>query len=283
LTLLLQLSLSSISRAQTPACDRLPAEQKQLAEQILRSEHPYDCCDDTIAGCLERKPPCALAVRLAENICRRVARGEPREQISRALERRARTALQAGGPASIELDGVPAAGDRSAPVAVVEYACARCPYCSRITPELYRAVTEGRLRGKARLYLKLFPIRGHLHGKESGLAFLAAARLEKFWPYALHFYRHFDEYSVLRQTEWAQQVGMDARAFERIVNDPATLDALIASKKEGVVNQVDATPAFFINGKKYDGEVQAEEIIDYLEEVYERIEVSAKASPPDKK
>jgi protein-disulfide isomerase len=279
LFLLLQAYLVPAARAHNPACDRLPAEQKKLAGQILQSEHPYDCCDDTIAKCLKRKPACSLAVRLAANICRRVARGEPREKIARALDRRARTALRAGKPASIKLDGVPMAGDPDAPVAVVEYACARCPYCSRITPKLYRAVTEGPLEGKVRLYLKLFPIRGHPFSKEAGLAFLAAAKLNRFWQYALYSYQHFDQYSLLKQAQWAEKEGMDARAFERIVNDPATREALIASKKEGIVNKVNATPTFFIDGKKYSGEVQVDEIIDYLEEVYERIKASPSSAP----
>ncbi len=270
-TLLASAFLASSAGAQTPACDGLSAEKKKLAQQILAAEHPYDCCDDTLARCLKQKPVCSLAYRLAENICRRVAAGQDRQKIGRALARRARTAMQGKGKASIDLKGVPLAGDAAAPIAVVEYACARCPFCSRITPELYRAVVEGPLKGKVKLYFKLFPIRGHQHGKEGGLALLAAAELGRFWDYLLKFYQRYDDYCPSLHAQWATEVGMDAAEFEKIEKDPVTREALVKSKKEGIVNKVDSTPTFFINGKKYQGEVKAAELIDFLEEQYERI------------
>jgi protein-disulfide isomerase len=263
--------LASSASAQTPVCDRLSADEKKIAQKILASEYPYDCCDDTIAKCLKQKPICSLVYRLAENICRRVAAGQDEQRIRRALSRRARTVMQGGRKVSIKLNGLPAVGEAGAPITLVEYACARCPYCSRITPDLYRAVTEGRLKGKVKLYFKLFPIRGHKYGKEGGLAFMAAAKLGRFWDYLLYSYERFDQYCPALQAQWAGKVGMDEAEFERIVNDPATREALIKSKKEGIVNKVDATPTFYINGKKYQGEVRTKEVIDFLEEEYERI------------
>ena len=270
-TLLASALLASSASAQTPACNELSAEKRRLAQQILAAEHPYDCCDDTIARCLKQKPTCSLAYRLAQNICRRVAAGQDRQRISRSLARRARTAMQDKGKVSIDLKGVPVAGDASAPITLVEYACSRCPYCSRITPELYRAVVEGPLKGKVRFYFKLFPIRGHRYGKEGGLAFLAAAELGRFWDYLTYFYQRFDEYCPKLQAQWAEKAGMNRAAFEMIANDPSTREALVRSKKEGIVNKVDSTPTFFINGKKYQGEVNSNELIDVLEEQYERI------------
>jgi len=61
--------------------------------------------------------------------------------------------------AQIDLDGVPSVGSPDAQVTVVEYACARCPFCAKITPQLYEAVDAGSLRGKAKLYFKVFPWR----------------------------------------------------------------------------------------------------------------------------
>ncbi len=257
--------------AQTPTCNKLAGSQKKLAKALLDSEHPYDCCDRTIAKCLKQKPVCALAYRLAENICRRVAKGEDEKQIKRALSRRARTAMQSKKAAAIELDGVPVIGEADAPITLVEYACARCPFCAKITPVLHEAVVQGPLKGKVKLYFKLFPIRSHQYGKEGGLALLAAAKLGRFWDYLIYLYDRFDQYCPAKQAEWAQNMGMDASAFERIAQDPATREALVKSKKEGLVNKVDATPTFFINGKKYSGEAKAEELIDFLEEEYERI------------
>ncbi|MCP4600421.1 MAG: thioredoxin domain-containing protein [Proteobacteria bacterium] len=273
LSLILCLSLillTNFARAQTPTCKKLKGSQKALAAELLATQYPYACCDDTIANCLNQKPTCSLVYRLSENICAKVAEKQDRASIVRGLSRRARS-MMPGKKASIDLSGSPAVGEQRAPVTLVEYACARCPYCARITPKLYHAVASGQLKGKVKLYFKTFPIRGHESSKETGLGFIAANKLGRFWEFLLHSYEHFDSFCVLKQADWAEAAGMERNAFERTVADPVTRKLLVDSKKEGIVNKVDATPTFFINGRKYVGDINLREIIDVLEEEYERV------------
>ncbi len=260
---------STAAIAQTPTCDKLPKDKKAVAEALLDSQHPYDCCDDTISACLKKKPVCALAYRLAENICRRVKEGQDPQKITRGLSRRARS-MMPQKKVTIDLTNASMAGDTKSPITVVEYACARCPYCAKLTPKMYEEVTNGRLKDKVKLYFKTFPIRSHEYSKESGLAYIAAAKLGKFWEYLLYSYEHFDDYCILKQSEWAELVGMDRAAFEAAVADPVTRTLLVESKKEGIVNKVEATPTFFINGRKYSGDMNIDELVDVLEEAYEK-------------
>jgi protein-disulfide isomerase len=250
----------------------LSGDQEFLAAELLATRRLYDCCDDTIADCLERKPTCSLAFRLSENICRRVADGQTRERIVDALRMRPRSTLPGKSKAEIDLAGLSAAGEASAPITLVEYACPRCPYCATMTPKIYDAVVKGRLEGKVKLYFKTFPLRGHVGGKESGLAFVAAEKLGHFWEFVLYFFQRFDRFSVPRQLEWAEAVGMDREALEQAMADPASLQRLVEMKKEGIVNGVEATPTFFINGRKYNAELSHEEVIDVLEEEFDKIE-----------
>jgi protein-disulfide isomerase len=260
------------ARAQTPSCDALEGDQATLAAELLASQHPYDCCDDTLANCLKEKPVCALAYRLAENICKRVAAKQDKEKITRGLSRRARFALSEGNKAEIDLAGAPMVGDSDAPVALVEYACARCPFCSKITPRLHKAIADGALKGKVKLYFKTFPIRSHEHSKEAGLAFMAAAEMGRFWEFALYSYERFDKFCVKKQPDWAKAAGLDQEAFVQLMADPGIRAKLVASKKEGILNKVDATPTFFLNGRKYTGDLTAEEVIDVVEETLDRIQ-----------
>ncbi len=256
--------------AQTPTCKGLTGDQKALAKELLESQHPYDCCDDTIAACLKKGPVCDLAYRLSENICRRISKHQDRQEIVRGLSRRARS-MTGRSKANIDLSFVPPAGVASAKVVLVEYACARCPYCSKSTPKMYNAVVKGQLKGKVRLYFKPFPIRSHEFSKESGLGFIAAAKLNRFWEFLLHSYDHFDSFCILKQTDWAEAAGMDRVAFEQAIKDPVTRKLLVDSKKEGIVNKVEATPTFFINGREYVGDLDHEELVDVLQEEYRRI------------
>lgn len=257
--------------AQTPSCDALKDEEHRLAEQILASEHLYDCCDDTIARCLESQPTCALAVRLADNICRRVAAGQDEVRIRRALSRRARSMVGGGSPAEVDLAAAPTVGPDDAPVTVVIYACARCPFCSRLIPQLFETVTSGELHNDVRFVFRVFPIRGHEGSTSAGLGFVAASELGAFWPFMLEAYSHFDDYSEDEQLEWAAAVELDRHVFEALVADPATRDVLVAIKKEGLVNKVEETPTLFLNGRRWVGDLEAAELLDAMAEMIARV------------
>jgi len=262
---------AATAHAQTPACDALSGEEKKLAEELLSSQHPYACCDRTIGACLQQDRVCSLAYRLAENICRRVADGQDKQKIVRGLSRRARSMLPSGKKAEIDLEGVPVIGAQDAPVTLVEYACARCPYCARINPDLIEVITEGELKGKVKLYFKVFPIRSHEHSKETGMGFMAAIEMGKFWEFMKIAYERFDAFSIDKQVAWAEEAGLDPQTFEKLIEDPDIRARLVESKKEGIVNKVEATPTFFINGRKYVGDLNLEELVDVLEEEHERV------------
>ena len=169
-------------------CDRLSANQRKLSAKIFRTTHPYECCDETLDRCLAQLKVCKLAKRLRDDICRRIVRGQNKKKIRHALDRRARSMSPTIKKATFDLRQAPAAGSASAPVTVVAYACARCPFCSKVVPDLHRLVTRGGLRGKVKLHFRPFPTRGHKGSAEGGLAFAAAARLGKLWPFLLKLY-----------------------------------------------------------------------------------------------
>lgn len=253
------------------SCDALPEAQGARAGEILAKTYIYDCCDETLAGCLQHEKRCLLAVRLAENICRRVAEGQDEATIELALSLRERMmqAEHIDEPVKIDLEGVPPVGDPGAVVTLVGYAAPRGEHCARMTPLVHEAVTAGALKGKARLYVKPFPMKSNPHSKEAGVAFLAALELGKFWEFVLHSYAHFDEFSLEVQPEWAEAVGLDREEFEKLLEDPEIVPRLAAGKMEGLENGVESTPAYFIDGRFYQGEMEYEELVDVTQEMYE--------------
>jgi protein-disulfide isomerase len=174
-------------------------------------------------------------------------------------------------PAEIDIEGAPLVGSATAQVTIVVYACARCPYCSKLLPKLYASVVEGELKGKVKLIFRTFPIRGHEGSTEGGLAFTAAARMGRFWPYMLLTYEAFDQFTQEDYIQRAVRLGLERDAFDASVQDPATRALLVASKKEGLVNGVKETPTFFFNGQLWVGELDLEELIDAAEELSDRM------------
>ena len=267
--MLVLLASPAATWAQTPACDALPADRKVTVREIFSTLHPYDGCDETFARCLAGKPPKAIVLRLASDICRQVKAGDDRKQVERSLTRRAQMMLGSGQRATIAVDEATRAGAAQAPVEVVAYACPRCPFCKDMVTDLYQAVTDGPLAGKARLYLRPFPLKTHADSTEGGLAMMSAAKLGHFWPFVLTLYKNFDSYCPKLLADWAVAAGMDRTAFERAYADPKTRDALVASKQEGLRNKVSVTPTFFIDGRQYSYELSREAVVDVVEEAYD--------------
>ena len=102
------------------------------------------------------------------------------------------------------------------------------------------------------------------------MAFMAAKELGSFWEYVIHAYTNFENFSVEIQPDWAEAVGLDRGAFEKLLEDPHLVERLIEGKKEGLINGVNSTPTIFINGRKYTGDLEIGELRDTLEEMYER-------------
>jgi len=255
---------------QVPACDALTGEARASAARLLETIAPYDCCDLSLAECLKASAPVRLVKRLAADVCRRVGAGQKDDDVKRELEKRAASMPPVAKPAGLDLATVAWAGDPAAPVSVVVFACARCPFCSKSVPALYQAVTEGDLKGKVRLAVKLFPVRSHPYAAEAATAVEAARSLGVFWPYVLEVYGRFDDFAVERLPAYAKAVGLDPAAFEAEVRKPATREAVVAAKKEGVRLGVEATPTVFLQGRRYRGDLEEAALRDAIEEEVER-------------
>lgn len=262
--LLLVSFIASSSLAQTRSCDELKGASRETATKVMRTAHPHDCCDGTIVECLAKKPVCPLAVRLANDVCRRAAAGQSQQDIERELARRATSAMSP--KVSIDVSTAVVAGDANAPVEIVAYLCGRCPYCAKLTPQLYESVTSGKLKGKAKLIVRPFPVRSHKHSTVLAKAMLAAARMGQFWPYLLHLYAHFDRFDPDKLVECAAKAGLEPDGFRKLLDDPEIERSLVASKKEGVRNSVDATPTLFVNRRKYEAELSLVAIEDFVAE-----------------
>jgi protein-disulfide isomerase len=257
--------------AQASPCESLGAAKKEEAAKLMAVVYPHDCCDQTLDRCLEAAPS-RLVRRLAGEVCRRVAGGEDGEAIKREMLRRAESMLGSGKAAKIDEKDLVWAGATDAKVSVVAYFCTRCPLCAKSLPALHEDVTRGALKGKVRLGARLFPLKDHKGSLEGALAVLAAGAQGKPWPYVLKVLGSFEQFAVDKLRPWAAGIGLDADAFARSMGDPQTRKKLVESKKEGIRNGVRSTPAHFISGKRYTGEVSIEALRDAILEEVDRAE-----------
>ncbi len=65
-------------------------------------------------------------------------------------------------------------------------------------------------------------------------------------------------------------LGLKREAFKTLV-DSLISEALVANKKEDLVNGAEETPTIFFNGRRWVGDFESAEIVDALEEEVSRI------------
>jgi protein-disulfide isomerase len=102
------------------------------------------------------------------------------------------------------------------------------------------------------------------------MAFVAAEKQGKLWPYLLKLYANYDSFAVSKLAGWAREVGLDGAAFEKALKDKGNRKLLVSAKKEGLRNGVKATPTLFINGRRYYGDMDHDTLLDVLDEAADR-------------
>jgi protein-disulfide isomerase len=248
----------------------LTAKQRKLVDQIVASYRPYECCPDTLAACLRQVPACPLAQRLEKAIVRLATAGRDQSQVEAALAQRRAAMTAAGKPAKIALDARFRAGAAKAPVTVVIYACPRNEACAKLVPDLHREVTTGRLANKVALFYRPFFPPGSEEALECGRGLYAAAYQGQFWPYLLHLCLERDHLQKATLRDWVGSHGLDRCIFDHTCEQPGTAAWLSAAHEEGTNNGVTSAPALFLDGKRIQGDLDLDTIVDLVEEAYER-------------
>jgi protein-disulfide isomerase len=159
--------------------------------------------------------------------------------------------------------GEKALGPSDAPVTVVEYASMSCPHCA----EFDRAVfDEFKLKyidtGKVRYIFREFP----LNAPAYAVAMLArCAPADRFFEVVHTFFRTQDTWLRSQDLkasimEAAKPFGFTPQSFDACISNQALFQAIEAVKNRGASFGVQATPTFFINGKKLEGAATLESL-----------------------
>ena len=167
---------------------------------------------------------------------------------------------QGAGDAAKELAVQPSdrvLGKADAPITIVEYASLTCPHCAHFDVDVLPKLKEKWINtGKAKLVLRDFPL------DEPALRAAMVARCapaERFYPLVDTFFAQQEQWVMSRDYRGALEKlaklgGMSDKEFKACISDKKLEDQvaqsrLTASQQLGV----DATPTFFINGKKFEG------------------------------
>lgn len=156
-------------------------------------------------------------------------------------------------------------------VTIVEWSDFQCPFCGTLAQtldELVKAYPDD-----VRLVFRQFPLPMHPDAELGARATLAAREQGYFW--AMHDRLFANRTKMKREdlVEHAKALGLDVAKFEADLDDPEIAQRLERDKAIGRRLGIRGTPAFFVNGLRYGGAMDAKQ----LEEIIEKERVQARA------
>jgi protein-disulfide isomerase len=164
----------------------------------------------------------------------------------------------------VDIAGAPLRGEPHAPVTLIEFSDFQCPHCKDLQPILERLLDE--YRGQVRLYFKNYPIpRAHPDAEGAAAAAMAAGKQGKFWQFHDRLFAGDQNHEAMNDLEKiAKDLKLDQKKWKGDI--AAAKDVVAKDRSEGEKLEVAATPTLYINGRKYSGPHQYDDIKDWVEE-----------------
>jgi protein-disulfide isomerase len=156
-------------------------------------------------------------------------------------------------------------GSPEGPLFLLEYGDYECPFCGE-AQAVVSAVRE-RLGKKLCFAFRHFPLtRVHPHALHAAEAAEAAAAQGNFW--AMHELLFANQQALADEDlfDYAVAAGLNAKRLLAEVVSGAHVARVQEDFKSGVRGGVNGTPAFFINGVRYDGDRGVEAMVSALTE-----------------
>ena len=142
-------------------------------------------------------------------------------------------------------------GPENAVVTILEFSDFECPFCGRmpvVLEQLLQAYPDS-----VRLVFKHFPLPMHPHAPLAHEAALAAAAQGKFWPMHDLLFANQARLAPEDLDRYASQLQLNLDDFRQALGTHAYKSAIGDDAAEAAALGIDATPTFFINGRKLVG------------------------------
>jgi protein-disulfide isomerase len=146
----------------------------------------------------------------------------------------------------------------SAPVTIIEFFDYQCPFCFKTNPALAEAIRNH--PGKVRLVLKNLPLSIHPDSALAHQAALAAGEQGRFWAMHDLLFANRNKIKLPDLLHYAQQLHLDVPRFQQAVESGRFRHVIDDDRAMARGLGISSTPAFFINGQSFIGQLSAERL-----------------------
>ena len=232
-----------------PAVDvsRLDAAGKAFFQKVANEEICPCDCPKSFGQCLQQDTKCQPAVLFAEWIIGQLEDGMPGDVLQEAITRELTSGFS-GAPKTHALEGYASKGSNAPKYTIVEYADFECGHCKAASPQVDALVKK---HPEVKVVFKHFPLSFHAMARNAAIATEAASRQNKFWEMHDAVFATQEMLSDELILGHAKALGLDVEKFKKDLADPVLAQRVDASRQEAEALGVNATPAFFVNGRPY--------------------------------
>jgi protein-disulfide isomerase len=147
----------------------------------------------------------------------------------------------------INLDSDRILGNHLAKVGIVEFSDYQCPFClafqTNVMPLLKSQYID---TGKVQFMYRDYPLDIHPQAESAAIAALCAGRQNAYWQMHDQLFENQNQLGPDLYKELAQQLRLDAKAFDSCLSDAKRKDQVVSEETYGQQVGVDGTPTFFI-------------------------------------
>jgi len=161
---------------------------------------------------------------------------------------------------------------KDAKVMLVEFADYQCPACAAAHPIIKQVLENYKDDNNFNFVFRNFPLPQHKNAIPAAKTAEAAGIQGKYWEMYDMIYEHQKDWENVSNPEtmfesYASTLKLDMTKFKADIKSDKVLEAIENGITDANKAGVNATPTFFLNGKKYDGAYSVkgfEEAIDAL-------------------
>lgn len=231
----------------------LTAAQKKAVLKLTREQDCSCLCGMKTAECIVKDPNCSYSKKLASIAVQGIKDGKGLIEISKLMDSspKAHRPKVLEDPVKVAIDGAPSRGPADARITLVEFSDFECPYCSAAVKEVDAILAA--YPKDMRLVYKQFPLSMHPHAALAASASLAANDQGKFWEMHDRLFANFRKLTRDNMIGWAREIGLDVEKFKTDLDSGKYKKTVDKDLADGEAAGVYGTPAFFVNGKLYNG------------------------------
>lgn len=141
----------------------------------------------------------------------------------------------------------------SAEITLVEFGDYQCPACGVYHPFVKKLLED--LKGQVNFVFRHFPLSQHKNAPIASYVAISAGKQNKYWEMHNILFEKQAEWSDLSDPKetfigYAKGIGLDISKFESDIESKSTSDLVSKDMNDGRTVGINATPTYFVNGKK---------------------------------